>query len=44
MSYFEVRTGNRKRFSSLNLAECEEFARQIYKREQEIPDIFEIVK
>ncbi len=44
MTYYEVRTGNTKRFSSLSLKDCEEFARVCYRNEGEIPDIFEIQK
>lgn len=43
-TYFEVRTGDKIRFSSVSQTECEKHAQDIYKTEKVIADIFEIKK
>lgn len=42
MTYYEVRTEDRRRYSALSLPECQEYAKRIYRAEGVIPEIFEI--
>lgn len=41
MKYYSVYTGDQVRFESISLAECEDYAKKLYKAEGVIPEIYE---